>query len=1098
MSLNFQFQMSSFKEFYKSAHPDYFSDSKVEEVRELDRALLEFHLNTLTSRSQEADFEQFARRLCEKEICPNLLPTTGPTGGGDSKADSETFPVADDLVLKWYSGEAREASKERWAFAFSAKAAWRPKVQSDVKKIVETERDYKKVLFVTNQNVPARKRAEVEDALAKKYKVDVRILDRTWILERVFAGRHEEIAISELKVTALKSQVEGIGPLDSERIAALETLEKRIASAVESKQFGPSLVDDAIDAAELCRMIEKPRTEIEGSYARAIRLATKCGTPRQSVEAPYQWAWTLIWWFEDLDSAVPQYELVEDRARGSENVYDIERLCNLLTILTSYSVNEGDAQLRAWIIERTHVVRNELVRLVEDEDRPSVSLYARTLLLQNRLLEHLSSNDDPSKIFDELKDVVEKAEGLVGYPLDPLVRSMTIIGSKIGNNASYDALFDAIVNASSQRDGEVRAARLLLTRGEHFMRQEKPTRAIAIVGQALSRLHKHETRREIVHALYLCAHAYERLGLLWAARGTYLSGTNIAANDFWFYGDITRGFRECVSGLKRIELMLGRLPHVLAWHELDMLIRNRNLEGEVSSDEQERDSEFDLLLARLIVRMPQERHAEMGSLADTLDRLGLFISESSLLFLLGHFEKIEKIAPSAESSSEVFINNIWNLEADIPLPEKPELYNEDKIFLKTKILGCTIKVECQNIAPCLEIAESFLASLESVLSTSGVHGAFAYEPEMTVQVIIGNPQTTFISIKEEERAGKFHMVMECQPLDPYQLSNENRANVRDEVFKAALVALAHVAMFRDYKRDIEGLFKLERVSDRAAAFTGTVGTLHNVLGNSPKFQIAQWLNPNAIGYSMKRSELWQPSQRDQKSDADQGKPPFTPGEGEPPIGLFDREKMSHGEMDMVSPIRQRLWERARWCGVLYMSDETSVTAPVMGLMFENREAGLEIFSNWFSELGRVDEKKSLGLAIVRGIDEQNPHAYRMLIRGNLDAEAEAGKLLTFMQRIHRMDATTSANLDRFLKEYGIHKRFVLVSAFMENNRPIPNFDYAIGILEITVRNAWEIGINDLDGAGVLDDDAVIIPKGVADPPVKKLLEWKKSFGETVN
>ncbi|HZH98893.1 MAG TPA: hypothetical protein VEX38_07970, partial [Fimbriimonadaceae bacterium] len=140
--------MSSPRDYYKSIHPEYFSDSEVEEVSELDRTLLEYHLHSITGRSQEADFERFARRLCEREVCPNLLPTTGPTGGGDSKADAETFPVADSLALKWYSGLGSKASQERWAFAFSAKSAWVPKVQSDVKKIVETGRGYTKVFFV--------------------------------------------------------------------------------------------------------------------------------------------------------------------------------------------------------------------------------------------------------------------------------------------------------------------------------------------------------------------------------------------------------------------------------------------------------------------------------------------------------------------------------------------------------------------------------------------------------------------------------------------------------------------------------------------------------------------------------------------------------------------------------------------------------------------------------------------------------------------------------------------------------------------------------------------------------------------------------------
>ena len=144
------------KSFLKTRRPERFSDTIVAEATELDRSLLEFHLSSLTSRSQETDFERFARRLCECEICPNLLPQTGPTGGGDSKVDSETYPVADTLALAWYTGLGREAAQERWAFAFSAKADWPPKVRSDIAKIVGTARAYTKAFFVTNQAVPDR------------------------------------------------------------------------------------------------------------------------------------------------------------------------------------------------------------------------------------------------------------------------------------------------------------------------------------------------------------------------------------------------------------------------------------------------------------------------------------------------------------------------------------------------------------------------------------------------------------------------------------------------------------------------------------------------------------------------------------------------------------------------------------------------------------------------------------------------------------------------------------------------------------------------------------------------------------------------------
>ena len=93
-------QRFSPRQFLKARRPEKFSDSVREDVPALDRSILEYHLETLTNRNQETDFERFARRITEREICPNLLPHTGPTGGGDSKVDTETYPVADALSLE--------------------------------------------------------------------------------------------------------------------------------------------------------------------------------------------------------------------------------------------------------------------------------------------------------------------------------------------------------------------------------------------------------------------------------------------------------------------------------------------------------------------------------------------------------------------------------------------------------------------------------------------------------------------------------------------------------------------------------------------------------------------------------------------------------------------------------------------------------------------------------------------------------------------------------------------------------------------------------------------------------------------------------------
>lgn len=140
-------QNSPMYHFLKARRPDEFSDSTIKKKGKLSREFLEYYLNSLTSRSQEKEFEIFCRRLAEKEICPNLLPQTGPTGGGDSKVDSETYPVSETITLSWYSGIGKAAANERWAFAISAKKDWKQKCISDIDKIIATGRDYKEIFL---------------------------------------------------------------------------------------------------------------------------------------------------------------------------------------------------------------------------------------------------------------------------------------------------------------------------------------------------------------------------------------------------------------------------------------------------------------------------------------------------------------------------------------------------------------------------------------------------------------------------------------------------------------------------------------------------------------------------------------------------------------------------------------------------------------------------------------------------------------------------------------------------------------------------------------------------------------------------------------
>ena len=310
-------QAPSPRELMRARHPDLFSDSVVQSRPELARPVFDHHLDTLTARKEEYQFEHFCRLIAEKEICPNLRIQTGPTGGGDSKVDSENYPVAKEISDRWWFGEPAGGS-ERWAFAFSAKKRWKPKLEADVENVLSTKRDYKRIYFFTNQLVSDKLRASTEDALTKTAGIPVHIMDRNWLTDRVYRNGHLELAISALQVEDASHQSSvRLGPEDTRRKADLEELDAQISDPGRYAGARYQLVEDCVRAAKLARGLDRPRVEIEGRFAMADRIAREMAIPSQLLRVAYQRAWTAHWWFEDFSEFLTHYDEVERHATRS-------------------------------------------------------------------------------------------------------------------------------------------------------------------------------------------------------------------------------------------------------------------------------------------------------------------------------------------------------------------------------------------------------------------------------------------------------------------------------------------------------------------------------------------------------------------------------------------------------------------------------------------------------------------------------------------------------------------------------------------------------------------------------------------------------------
>lgn len=1074
------------KEFIRERRPEKFSDTISSPRPILNRAHLEYHLDSLTSRNQEADFERFALALAKRAICPNLRPLTGPAGGGDSKVDSETFPVHRDLALAWHENVNLDAADERWAFAFSAKKQWRPKVHSDIEKIVSTNRGYKKAFFVSNQFIRDKSRAEIEDSLRKQYSIDVRILDRSWILDRVFTDRYEEIAISELKIEPQLIETRSLGPRDTERESLLAQIETRIKDAIANQRFGPTLVDNCIEAAKIARALERPRTEVEGMLARAERLAHSHGTSQQKVAVAYARAWTAYWWHEDNSLFLDLYPAVEEFALGSNNVYDLELLNNLWMILFSLERLGAFTKEELKLDHRAIAIAEALRRHIDDETKPTAALQARSILLVQGLFYSPPGSRD--QIFTELETVLQECDGMIGFPVESIIELIIEIGNGVGESPAYEQLAETATNLAGARKGEIEAASILLERGSQKLSDDRIYDAINLIGRCLGLLSKHESQDHLVAALGALGYAYEHIGLLWAARGSFLMAASILVNRFHTYTDVSVLDSSCFRRLRWIELQLGRVPHLLAAYELEQVLRRTAQAKKINvKDRTDEDSTFDTITGILLLRSNVSQLNEIAKLPGVLDALGLFYSCIALLYALGHIdEAVEHLPFESKEEIDPFFKKWSQQPAADDLPERPLFLEGETLTLTSRILGTTIAIGADNSPACLDLSEALLATLEAMLATAFRESVVATQAQLNITIRSRESITLPFTYKHEEENGEVAFVIDVPAFDSLSLTRENIEEIQQQIWHLASEIFVRVFLSPDFEKTARSLFENQLADTRAVSYTGGLIAFRNIFGREAKTNITQWLPKNAPTKSLLRSITWN-AVRVETEDNSQGNKQESTRRND--------DDINHREIINTSLIRFSLWDKANWHGAMYAVDPSQSSPSVMALVFREREPASQIFETWKNDLGKNDPEDKLRVTIVRGINLKEPFSYRILIGTNLDSYFGVGKRRFFAtaNRSLVVNPSSNKNLDGFLDSFRHFGGYFLSYVCMKGDTPPDNVSWDSFLVKqsIHVRDAWSIGVGDVDHMGVAEDDDPIIPAEIATPPVLELIAHRK-------
>lgn len=1043
-------------EFMRQLRPELYSDTSDRTTYLLDATTFEYCLDTITSHNQTHDFEIFCRKLCERTICPNLKPATGPEGGGDSKADTETIPVADEIATLTYVGKAN-AGQERWAFAFSAKKKWAEKVRNDVAGIVETQRGYLKIYCVTAQFARAKDRARVEDELTKKYGVTVTILDRSWIVDQVVSGDRRDLAFNYLGVGQEVASTRRLGPSDYSRSQQLEDVEKALGNPDAFAGMERQRVTEALVAAKLSRNLERPRTETDGRFARAIRLAERDGTSRQKLEANYEWIWTAFWWFDDVAHLNCSYDVFEKLVIDTDHAKNLELLCNLAQLLFNSVIHQHLTADEAKLGERIARLTDRLKSMAADGERPNNALEARTSLLVIEVNQAMLGKDSErlSSLWPQFSEVVKQAKGLGEFSAERVTKLIEVFGNIAGKDPGYAQLVDDVAAFVSERTGEAQGALVLLKRAQQLDFEDN-FEIIRLLGKAARQLTKKEYADSLIEALQLLSLAYRSAGMLWAARASCIFAMASMFIEAEEDSDLPVSIVPTVMMFAWIAVELRHLPDAM---EAIRLVRGCAAELPLDDASKERISkcltEFDLILGSQILNFTSEELQQVVQLPDVLERLGLQQSRNSLLYALGHEAMLREEGSVPEGETPEHVAELFALLASQPASSNlhgPVIFNEatPQCFV-SRVQGVRVAVRHQCSEVSILAAEVVIGSIEALFATAIDLDAAAHTENFTITLQESSeilaPDFT-IDADEMTAAVRW-------PVGLVPATYGRQGDVQKMLIGFAAGIFAATCFVRDLQQTVEHLFENEAVLDRIGMVV-IVGNSRQRIFEQSLSRLSDWTQMASSAFTLEPSRpvisrrVLNPAKDDEGHSAVDGRSaPLRPND--------------HRDLGVRSVIDVYLWDRAGWTGTAFAHWGPSYP-PAVALVFTNEDAARKIFARWRERLGQVDRQDEIYVAIVRGISIDYPAHYRVLITSRLPAEDESttGKTIMMASRMQTMRAESDVNLSRFLSIYGRSCAYLLLPAILKGGAPEFLPELAILKRELSVKTVSEVNEHDLE------------------------------------
>ena len=1040
----------------RKLRPELYSDTVDRPLYILDRPMLEFQLETMTSRNEHQRFEIFCRKLCQRVICPNIRPQSGPEGGGDGKTDADTFPVAEAIADLTYVGSPGPG-RDDWGFAFSAMKDWKRKVAKDVEGIAATGRKLERIYFVTSQPARAADRARIEAELEQAHGIPVKILDRAWIVEEVIDHERKDIAHDYLGVGQMVSDPMRMGPEDYSRRRRLDEIERGLADPSTFAGMERQLVTEAMVAAQLSRNLELPRHETEGRHARAIRLAVKHGSARQQLEARHDALWTAFWWFDDAAAVSDGYETLEAEALDADHARNIEFLVQLHQLLVNGVLYRMLPAEEADLSARSDRLEAALVAMTRDEHRPNHRLEARTSLAIVRIGRYFAEcrMDELPGVWSELGSILDEASGLAEFDADRLVRLIEVVALPAGRDPTYRAVAERLADFVAKRTSDARGALILLRQALNLDDDEQCER-IRLLGRAAVRLAKREHAEQLIEAHQHLAIAYRGTDLLWAARSSILMAAAGLATEGEEASELPVGFVPTVKIWAWVALQLRLVPELLlAVRLLRMSSGTLSLDEDSKNRVAEGLQEIDVAFGSNILNMDDGELRSLSALPDELGAAGMPMSRIALLYALGYEDTLREDGSIPDEMAERGAREFFALMKAQPVSR--QLFGRLILnaptgqVIETCICGLTVEVAAPGDDAGTVTAQAVVAAFEAMLATMIEDGVGTHTERFRVDIVETDEEEP--TVRTDPKA------MRSLVAWPRSLPVSDFARQPDVgAFLMRVVGEAVAATFvlPELKDTMERLVAKGSAHDRVSSVLASLSALHRIVGRP-----AVRLDRAAKDYPMRDRPTVADIERPAAGGDDEdvlARPKS--GDGRPTVGR-------HRGMKVQSVIDVHSWNEARWKGILYASYGDDVP-PIFALTFTNAAGARRIFERWRERFGTKDVNHDINMSIIRKLPGHPASHYAVQITSRQpdDGSWERGVLYQTVNRVHVMEPADNTNLETFLSKHRAAGCFMLAPAILSAGQPDILTDLVILKHDINVVDAAHVTEHDIENVAL--------------------------------